>query len=65
MIHSASPATPDGFDILRHEYTVQGMRLEVLETVQFTVLRFETSKTLLHQSEEEKKKAISREPPIS
>jgi hypothetical protein len=60
VIHSASPATPDGFDILRHEYAVQGMRLEVLETVQFTVLRFETSKTLLHQSEEEKKKAISR-----
>lgn len=56
---SASPAKPDTYDVLRHEYTVQGMRVEVLETVQFTVLRFE-NRTLLQLPEEEKRRTISR-----
>lgn len=57
---SASPARPDTFDVLRHEYSVQGMRLEVLETVRFMVVRFEMSSTLSQLDEQEKRRAISR-----
>jgi hypothetical protein len=56
---SAGPAGMDTFDVLRHDYRVQGMRLEVLETVQFTVVRFEI-RTLLELAEEDKRRAISR-----